>query len=129
MIFDSDAFDLEVRAERLGAATFDKYDLARLLRITPTGVRQAVLRGSIEPPDFGTRWGAVQVVRILDARALDARQKPRVRLGTRQVSPCGTYAAYERHRRNGEPVDLLCRLAVRHKNREQKARQRERMSA
>ena len=30
----------------------------------------------------------------------------------RAMKPCGTYAAYERHRRAGEAVDPLCRAAA-----------------
>lgn len=29
----------------------------------------------------------------------------------RQPAPCGTYAAYRRHQRKGEPIDDACRQA------------------
>jgi hypothetical protein len=30
---------------------------------------------------------------------------------SRPLAPCGTYAAFKRHKRRGEPVDEACRLA------------------
>lgn len=30
----------------------------------------------------------------------------------RQLQPCGTPAAYQRHRHRGEPIDDACRVAV-----------------
>lgn len=32
---------------------------------------------------------------------------------SRELSPCGTAAAYERHRRRGEPIDDACKAAAR----------------
>lgn len=38
--------------------------------------------------------------------------RDRLRGGPARVpAPCGTYAAYRRHQRNGEPVDEACREA------------------
>jgi hypothetical protein len=39
--------------------------------------------------------------------------------GGRPPAPCGTVAAYQRHRRKGEPVDDPCRLANNKAKREQ----------
>lgn len=32
--------------------------------------------------------------------------------GRQPIAPCGTLAAYKRHRRNGEPTDEACRRAM-----------------
>lgn len=34
------------------------------------------------------------------------------------TEPCGTVAAYKRHKRNGEPIDEACRDAYNAKHRE-----------
>ncbi len=40
------------------------------------------------------------------------RYRDKIRGGPpRGLLPCGTPAAYERHRRAGEPIDELCRVA------------------
>lgn len=125
--FDDDEFDIEVEASRLAAAEYDRDALAKLLGVAPDSVTTAVSRGQIERPDHfdeGTNglvtgmgvWTAVQVVRILRAR--QARQEEK----ESREAPCGTTAAYRRHRRRGEPVDVLCRLAKRRYDREVQAR-------
>lgn len=42
----------------------------------------------------------------------------------RQLAPCGTFSAYKRHKRNGEPVDAACQTAAREYRREQRAGER-----
>ena len=41
----------------------------------------------------------------------DLDQVPRHRIGPNQLAPCGTRAAYRRHRARGEPVDVACEVA------------------
>lgn len=42
-----------------------------------------------------------------------------------RVAPCGTFTAYKRHKRNGEPVDDDCREAARVESNEGSAREAE----
>jgi hypothetical protein len=53
-------------------------------------------------------------------------QHPHSRRGVpvRVPKPCGTYAAYRRHQRNGEPVDAACRAAYNGHQREMYRRRR-----
>lgn len=44
----------------------------------------------------------------------------------RDLRPCGTYAAYKRHKRHGEPVDEACEAAARAKWDEDRANRRAR---
>lgn len=41
---------------------------------------------------------------------------------TRQLSPCGTWAAYKRHRRNGEEACAACKAAARDQQRQRVAK-------
>ena len=56
-----------------------------------------------------------------------AAYRDRLRGGPARVpKPCGTYAAYMRHVRKGEPVDAACRLAYNtHQRAMYEARKRE----
>lgn len=47
----------------------------------------------------------------------------------RALAPCGTEAAYARHRRRGEPIDAECRAANTRKCLDRRARQREQEAA
>lgn len=42
----------------------------------------------------------------------------------RKLAPCGTYAAYRRHQRRGEPIDDACRDAYNAHQREQYRKRR-----
>lgn len=77
--WDSDAFDIEVMAGRLGAKEYDRENLAAELGIKPTTVWQYVNRGKLPHPHHydtvdrrhGNRravWTAEQVAEILLAR-------------------------------------------------------------
>lgn len=43
----------------------------------------------------------------------------------RTLKPCGTYAAYRRHQRNGEPIDQACYDAYLEQQREMYRRRKE----
>lgn len=47
----------------------------------------------------------------------------------RPLAPCGTWSAYRRHKRLGEPVDEACRVAARDHSREQREREQPRAAA
>lgn len=53
---------------------------------------------------YGIRGGVTEAQRF----GIYKRTKPK-----RELAPCGTRAAYERHRKNGEPIDEACRTANR----------------
>ncbi|GAA3717944.1 WhiB family transcriptional regulator [Streptomyces tremellae] len=57
----------------------------------------------------GIRGGLTSTERVRLAAA--QRRATRQRSDGREPAPCGTAAAYERHIRNGEPVDDACRTA------------------
>lgn len=102
----------------------------RLLRI---GLDMAV-RIREEPPDavartmHGLDQGELRDLALLMAACVDVgrpvrevvwwteldRMPPR----PRHIQPCGTHAAYNRHRAKGEPVDLACEVAERQHNAE-----------
>lgn len=46
------------------------------------------------------------------------------KVGTRPPAPCGTPSAYDRHTRNGEPIDDACREAHNAKRRQSKSKAR-----
>jgi hypothetical protein len=46
--------------------------------------------------------------------------------GTKTLRPCGTHAAFVRHKNNGEPIDELCEQAERDYQREYKRNSRKR---
>jgi len=59
------------------------------------------------------RWQTRGVTSSADRqRAYRARRGARTgERGRPVVAPCGTPAAYKRHKRKGEPIDEACRLA------------------
>lgn len=83
-------------------------------------------KGIVKSDRFGIRGALTGLERYqLQTRRRPSREKPRKkRTGGRKPAECGTAAAYDRHHRNGEPVDDACRAAHNEKNRAQKARQR-----
>lgn len=79
-------------------------------------------KGRGKPSMFGIRGGLTAT-----ERWTQKDRKTRGKVGPpRPLSPCGTVAAYERHSRNGEPIDDACRAAhteYRRKQRQQQPRQ------
>lgn len=61
--------------------------------------------------EHGLRRTYRQGCRCFACRAVEARKRPSGR--PRTLAPCGTVAAFDRHRRRGEPVDAACIAAKR----------------
>ncbi|MEU7293353.1 hypothetical protein AB0A76_09135 [Streptomyces exfoliatus] len=57
---------------------------------------------------------------LAELRAIPTTKPPQPRT-VRQLAPCGTHAAYQRHRRHGEPVCDDCREAARLRSAKQRA--------
>lgn len=78
---------------------------------------EAILARESQTPDslrFGIVAGLTGAQRAKVARRLAPKPtKPRTKpVGSgRKLAPCGTPAAYERHRRRKEPIDQACRDA------------------
>lgn len=68
-------------------------------------------------PDDGREHGVRRTYRhgcrCFACRAAEARKRT---TGARRLAPCGTVAAYDRHRRRGEPADAACTAAKRARN-------------
>lgn len=79
-------------------------------------IEQAIARGwtaSRIVSEYGYDHSTVdRVWDLMDARAAERDKPVRVKR-RRNLSPCGTRAAYERHRARKQPVDEACREAVR----------------
>ncbi|ARF75705.1 hypothetical protein B7C62_28195 [Kitasatospora albolonga] len=71
---------------------------------------------------YGIRAGLTPVQRW----AADTSTRAAQGKGGRQLSPCGTNTAYDRHVRRGEPVDTACRKAHAEHSRAQRERERHR---
>lgn len=84
-------------------------------------------KGTVKSDRFGIRGALTGIERYqLQTRRRPSRGKlPKERSGGRKPAACGTSAAYDRHRRNGEPIDDACRAAHNDKNSAHRAKQRE----
>ncbi|MFZ4264479.1 WhiB family transcriptional regulator [Streptomyces arboris] len=69
-----------------------------------------------------SRWGIRGGLTPAQRHAADTSTRASHGKGGRQLAPCGTPAAYDRHVRHGEPVDDACRRAHNdHRNAQRKA--------
>lgn len=82
-------------------------------------------RGDGKQSRYGIRGGLTPVQRW----AADPHTQAGKGKGGRRLAPCGTPAAYDRHVRNGEPVDDPCRLAHNARNVQVRAEARHRSAA
>lgn len=73
-----------------------------------------------------SRWGIRGGLTPAQRHAADTSTRASHGKGGRQLAPCGTPAAYDRHVRNGEPVDDPCRLAHNARNAQVRAEARHR---
>jgi hypothetical protein len=104
---DPRLFDPPAALEGAGAARRRLRAGAEVCRGCP--VADACLVDAIEHGDIGLRGGL-----LLTRDAGDADWTYRVRrvdLDVQDLQPCGTYAAWRRHRRRGELVDAACAAA------------------
>lgn len=89
-------------------------------------VEQAVARGEtlewiVTHLDVTPRYVA-RVRRGMDEAVAEEDRPGGGRGPGRNVTPCGTYAAYQRHVRRHEPIDQECRDAKRLDSRQRRAR-------
>ncbi|MFJ9573603.1 WhiB family transcriptional regulator [Streptomyces bacillaris] len=73
-----------------------------------------------------SRWGIRGGLTPAQRWAADTSTRASHGKGGRQLAPCGTPAAYDRHVKRGETADDACRLAHNKRTQEQKRRARQR---
>ncbi len=98
---DPRLFDPPEPGERPRAARGRARDAAAVCRGCP--VTAACLHEALALGDVGIRGGVLLVRPNLSAAGPKLRS-----VEERQLQPCGTYAAWRRHRRAGEPSDRDC---------------------
>jgi excisionase family DNA binding protein len=113
--FDDDAFDLEVRAERM-QSTFTTEEVATYFGVHRVTVATAVQKGRIPPAALRgeletdpCRWTALQVLQI-EAIPWPSPRHLAARAGG---ADCGTWQKYNRHLRDGEKPCEPCYEAAR----------------
>ncbi|WP_432041460.1 WhiB family transcriptional regulator [Streptomyces cadmiisoli] len=81
-------------------ATLDRESL------TPDSLRSGIFAGLT-----GAQRAELAAARAPEPPVVEPKPVPKKRTGGRQLAPCGTPSAYERHLRKGEPIDQPCRDA------------------
>lgn len=110
-----DLFDAEIIVDRMtGGGSLDAETMADMLGVVPQSLATLTRRGKIPHPGYELS-DTTDVQRVWSteraAVALIVHGREPVRPSATDLEPCGTRAAYERHRRHNEPPCVACREA------------------